>query len=48
MSKFESIYDLFVHNVFYDTYEDFYIAKNSMFGKLDCKKFLEEYFKIEL
>lgn len=46
--KFESIYDLFVHNVFFDSYESFRIAKSGIFGKADCKAFLEDYFKIDL
>ena len=46
--KFESIYDLFVHNVFFDSYRDFMLSKNGLFGKVDCKQFLENYFKIEL
>lgn len=46
--KFSSVYDLFVHNVFFNTYQDFLLATNHMFGKIDCKRFLEEYFSIEL
>lgn len=46
--KFRTVYDLFVHNVFYDSYDDFCVAKSGMFGELDCKKFLEDYFGIEL
>ena len=46
--KFSSVYDLFVHNVFFSTYQDFILATNHMFGKVDCKKFLEDYFCIEL
>ena len=46
--KFENIYELFVHNVFFDTYEDFSLAVSGMFGKIDCKQFLEDYFKIKL
>ena len=46
--NFRTVYDLFVHNVFYDSYADFCVAKSGMFGELDCKKFLEDYFGIEL
>ena len=46
--NFRTVYDLFVHNVFYDSYDDFCVAKSGMFGELDCKKFLEDYFGIEL
>ncbi len=46
--KFESIYDLFIHNIFYESYEDFMLAKTGLFGKMDCKKELENYFQIKL
>jgi phosphoadenosine phosphosulfate reductase len=46
--NFRTVYDLFVHNVFYDSYDDFCVAKSGMFGELDCKKFIEDYFGIEL
>ncbi|MCC8095690.1 MAG: phosphoadenosine phosphosulfate reductase family protein [Tannerellaceae bacterium] len=46
--SFESIYDLFVHNLFFSSYESFLIAKNGMFGSIDCKQALEKYFNIEL
>lgn len=48
--KFSSIYDIFVQNVFFDKYEDFVNAKTAAFGPQlgDCKKFIEEYFNIEI
>lgn len=46
--KFESIYDLFVHNIFFDSYDKFKEWKYTLFEKVDCKKFLEDYFKIKL
>lgn len=46
--KFESIYDLFVHNVFFDSYAKFKDWKYNLFETVDCKKFLENYFKIKL
>lgn len=46
--KFSSVYDLFVHNIFFSTYEDYTLAVNDMFGKVDCKRFLENYFGIKL
>lgn len=46
--KFNSIYDLFVHNVFFNSYEEFSLAKKDMFGEIDCKAFLENYFNIRL
>jgi phosphoadenosine phosphosulfate reductase len=47
-ARFGSIYDLFFHNVFCNSYENYRLKTTGMFGKLDCKKFLEDYFKIEL
>ena len=46
--SFESIYDLFVHNVFFDSYAKFREWKYNLFETVDCKKFLEDYFKIRL
>lgn len=46
--KFSTVYDLFVHNIFFDTYEEFMLAKNGMFGTIDCKQFLSDYFNIKL
>lgn len=47
-AKFESIYDLFVHNIFFSSYDAFSIAKEGAFGKMNCKDALEKYFNIEL
>jgi phosphoadenosine phosphosulfate reductase len=41
-------YEMFVKHLFYDTLKDFYEARSGMFGWIDCKKKLEEYFGIEL
>lgn len=48
--KFSSIYDVFVHNLFFDKYEDFVNVKTAAFGPQlgDCKKFIEEYFNIKI
>lgn len=47
--KFKDAYELFVHNVFFDSYEDFRLSVEGGFtGKVDCKQFLEDYFKIKL
>lgn len=46
--KFKSPYELFVRNVFFDDYESFRNSIDNMFGKIDCKDFLENYFGIEL
>lgn len=49
---FANVYELMVHNLFYRTYEDFRNAVDGgLFGdenKIDCKKYLEDYFKVEL
>lgn len=46
--KFESIYDLFVQDVFFKSYTKFREWKYGLFETVDCKKFLEDYFKIKL
>lgn len=46
--NYESIYDLFVHDVFFDSYTKFREWKYNLFETVDCKKFLEDYFKIKL
>ena len=48
--KFRTIYDVFVHNIFFDSYEDFKLAKgiDGLFEDIDCKKFIEDYFRVEL
>ena len=46
--KFDNIYELFAHNIFFNSYEDFRIAKDGFFGKVDFKERLEKYFDIEL
>ena len=47
-TKFRNEYELFVHNIFFDTYQSFREAVDGMFGTIDCKKFLENYFNIKL
>ena len=47
--KFRDVYELFVHNIFFDSYEEFRLSVEGGFtGKVDCKQFLEDYFKIKL
>ena len=46
--KFANIYELFVHNVFYNSYQEFYESTHGMFGTIDSKDFLENYFNIKL
>lgn len=46
--SFDSEYEQIVFDIFYDSMEEFKLAMNGMFDKPDCKKFLEDYFKIKL
>ena len=48
--KFGNVYELVYHDLFCNTYGEFVNAKQrDLFGEvLDCKKYLEEYFKIKL
>lgn len=48
--KFKDVYELMYHNIFCDSYEDFLKRKQPDLwgGQLDCKKYLEDYFKIDL
>lgn len=48
VKKFGDIYALMAHSLFFDDYDSFQAANNSMFGKEDWKQRLEDYFKIEL
>lgn len=45
--KFTSAFDSFVSTTFFDSYEDFMNATNGLFGKVDCKEFIENYFNIK-
>lgn len=47
-AKFGNIYELFVHNVFFESYEDFRLSRDGFFGKVDYKERLEQYFNIKL
>lgn len=46
--KFADVYELFMHNVFFDSYQEFALARDGMFGRMNCKERLEDYFGIEL
>lgn len=46
--KFGNIYELFAHNIFYNSYEEFKTAKNGIFETANYKQMLCEYFKIDL
>lgn len=47
-AKFKNHYEVFVRNIFFERYDDFHAAIDNMFGKVDCKVFLENYFGISL
>lgn len=46
--KFKNHYEVFVRNVFFTNFESFQNAVHNMFGDIDCKTFLEQYFGIKL
>ena len=46
--KFKNHYEVFVRNLFFDSYDEFHEAIDNMFGHIDCKQFLEEYFNIKI
>lgn len=46
--RFRNEYELFVHNIFFHSYQEFKDAVDGMFGTVDCKEFLENYFNIKL
>lgn len=48
--KFSDIYELFVSIIFFDSYEKSMLAiSGGLFNdRIDCKKWLEDYFKITL
>lgn len=46
--RYENIYDAFVRFLFYERDHEFQQDKFGLFGKIDCKKFLMDYFTIEL
>ena len=46
--RFNNVYELFAHNIFFKTYDDFDIARSGFFGKVDFKERLENYFGIKL
>lgn len=46
--KFGDIYNLFINNLFCDSFYDFQQKTFGLFGKMNAKSFLENYFKIDL
>lgn len=47
--KYKNIYELFVGNMFFESYKEFRAwQQNPLFGATDCKAFIEEYFKVNL
>ena len=46
--KYSNAIESFVSTLFYDSYAEFEAATYTMFGKTDWRKYLEEYFKINL
>ena len=46
--KYNNAIDAFVATLFFETYQDFYEHTYTLFGKTDWRKYLEDYFKIDL
>ena len=46
--KYDNAIDAFVATLFFETYQDFYEHTYTLFGKTDWRKYLEDYFKIDL
>lgn len=46
--KYDNAIDAFVATLFYRTHRDFYERTYTLFGKTDWRKYLEDYFKIDL
>lgn len=47
-SKFNSVEEVFIRNVFFKDYNNFRDAMSGFFGSIDARDFLEEYFDIDL
>lgn len=45
--NFGNVYRLFTHNVFFHSYQEFIEGTSGFFGNVDCKEFLENFFKIK-
>lgn len=48
IKKFQTPYGLVAHNLFYNTFEEWEVANDGLFGKTDWKSKLENYFHITL
>ena len=46
--KYGNAINAFVATLFFETYQDFYEHTYTLFGKTDWRKYLEDYFKIDL
>lgn len=46
--KYKNAYNRFFRNLFCNSDEDYRLKTTGMFGNLDCKQWLEDYFKIDL
>lgn len=45
---FRDVYELFVRNIFFHQTYDYQMAISGLFGHIDCKNFLQDYFNIKL
>ena len=48
IQKFSSPYGLIAHNLFFKSYQDWQTVDNGLFGRMDWKSTLENYFNIKL
>jgi len=46
--KFNNIYEVFVHNIFFNSYQDFANSRDGMFENINYKLFIENFFKVKL
>ena len=46
--KFNNVYEAITCRLFFDSYSAFNTLRGGLFGTVDCKAFLEDYFKIDL
>lgn len=46
--KYADVYELFMNDIFFGSYKEFIEVRDGMFGRMNCKERLEDYFGIQL
>lgn len=46
--KYADVYELFMDDIFFGSYKEFIEVRDGMFGRMNCKERLEDYFGIKL